>query len=172
MSNDFKDIEEVLDILPEEDSEKKDLTEVEESSIIEVQDEKDEFSEEMQESRRKDYKFARKNLKNAMDIGNEALEDLIEIAKSSQQPRAYEVIATLVKNVSDASDKLMDVNKKLHEIEIIAEPEKNLKNMDKLQLNQQNNTYYVGSTADLQELINNTMSDKELIEIDKDDEEE
>ena len=171
MSKDFKEIEEVLDILPE-DSEKKDLTEVEESSIIEVQDEKDEFSEEMQESRRKDYKFARKNLKNAMDIGNEALEDLIEIAKSSQQPRAYEVIATLVKNVSDASDKLMDVNKKLHEIEIIAEPEKNLKNMDKLELNQQNNTYYVGSTADLQELINNTMSDKTLIEVDKDDEDE
>ena len=169
MSKDFKDIEEVLDILPEEDSEIKDLTEVEEGSIIEVQDE---FSEEMQDSRRKDYKFARKNLKNAMDIGNEALEDLIEIAKSSQQPRAYEVIATLVKNVSDASDKLMDVNKKLHEIEIIAEPEKNLKNMDKLELNQQNNTYYVGSTADLQELINNTMSDKELIEIDKDDEDE
>lgn len=171
MSKDFKEIEEVLDILPE-DSEIKDLTEVEESSIIEVQDEKDEFSEEMQESRRKDYKFARKNLKNAMDIGNEALEDLIEIAKSSQQPRAYEVIATLVKNVSDASDKLMDVNKKLHEIEIIAEPEKNLKNMDKLELNQQNNTYYVGSTADLQELINNTMSDKTLIEVDKDDEDE
>ena len=168
MSNDFKDIEEVLDILPE-DSEVKDLTEVEESDIIEVQDE---FSEEMQDSRRKDYKFARKNLKNAMEIGNEALEDLIEIAKSSQQPRAYEVIATLVKNVSDASDKLMDVNKKLHEIEIIAEPEKNLKNMDKLELNQQNNTYYVGSTADLQELINNTMSDKTLIEVDKDDEDE
>ena len=168
MSKDFKEIEEVLDILPE-DSEVKDLTEVEEIDIIEVQDE---FSEEMQDSRRKDYKFARKNLKNAMDIGNEALEDLIEIAKSSQQPRAYEVIATLVKNVSDASDKLMDVNKKLHEIEIIAEPEKNLKNMDKLELNQQNNTYYVGSTADLQELINNTMSDKTLIEVDKDGEDE
>lgn len=168
MSNDFKDIEEVLDILPE-DSEIKDLTEVEDSNIIEVQDE---FSGEMQDSRREDYKFARKNLKNAMEIGNEALEDLIEIAKSSQQPRAYEVIATLVKNVSDASDKLMDVNKKLHEIEIIAEPEKNLKNMDKLELNQQNNTYYVGSTADLQELINNTMSNKTLIEVDKNDEEE
>ncbi len=171
MSKDFKDIEEVLDILPEE-SEIKDLTEVEEGSIIEVQDEKDEFSEEMRDSRRKDYKFARKNLKNAVNIGNEALEDLIEIAKSSQQPRAYEVIATLVKNVSDASDRLMDVNKKLHEIEIISEPEKNLKNMEKLELNQQNNTYYVGSTADLQELINNTMSDKELIEVDKVDEEE
>ena len=168
MSKDFKDIEECLDILPE-DSEIKELTEVEGSDIIEVQDE---FSEEMQDSRRKDYKFARKNLKNAMEIGNEALEDLIEIAKSSQQPRAYEVIATLVKNVSDASDKLMDVNKKLHEIEIIAEPEKNLKNMDKLELNQQNNTYYVGSTADLQELINNTISDKTLIEVDKNDEEE
>lgn len=168
MPNDFKDIEEVLDILPE-DSEIKDLTEVEDSNIIEVQDE---FSGEMQDSRREDYKFARKNLKNAMEIGNEALEDLIEIAKSSQQPRAYEVIATLVKNVSDASDKLMDVNKKLHEIEIIAEPEKNLKNMDKLELNQQNNTYYVGSTADLQELINNTMADKTLIEVDKNDEEE
>ncbi len=171
MSKELKDIEEVLDILPE-DSEIKDLTEVEEGSIIEVQSEKDEFSEEMRDSRRKDYKFARKNLKNAVNIGNEALEDLIEIAKSSQQPRAYEVIATLVKNVSDASDRLMDVNKKLHEIEIISEPEKNLKNMEKLELNQQNNTYYVGSTADLQELINNTMSDKELIEVDKDDEDE
>ena len=169
MSKDFKDIEDSLDVLPE-DSEITDLTEVQDNVIIEVQD--DEFSEEMQDSRRKDYKYARKNLKNAVKIGNEALEDLLEIAKSSQQPRAYEVIATLVKNVSDASDKLMDVNKKLHEIEIIAEPEKNLKNMDKLELNQQNNTYYVGSTADLQELINNTMSDNTLIEVDKDDEDE
>lgn len=170
MSKDFKDIEDSLDILPE-DSEITDLTEVQDNVIIEVQD--DEFSEEMQDSRRKDYKYARKNLKNAVKIGNEALEDLLEIAKSSQQPRAYEVIATLVKNVSDASDKLMDVNKKLHEIEIIAEPEKNLKNMDKLELNQQNNTYYVGSTADLQELINNTMSeDNSVIEIDKNDEDE
>jgi len=168
MSNDFKDIEEVLDILPE-DSEIKDLTEVQESDIVEVQDE---FSSELKDSRRDDYNYARKKLRNAMEIGNEALEDLIEIAKNSQQPRAYEVIATLVKNVSDASDKLMDVNKKLHEIEIIAEPEKNLKNMDKLELNQQNNTYYVGSTADLQELINNTMSNKTLIEVDKNDEEE
>ncbi len=170
MSKDFKDIEDSLDVLPE-DSETTDLTEVQDNVIIEVQD--DEFSEEMQDSRRKDYKYARKNLKNAVKIGNEALEDLLEIAKSSQQPRAYEVIATLVKNVSDASDKLMDVNKKLHEIEIIAEPEKNLKNMDKLELNQQNNTYYVGSTADLQELINNTMSeDNNVIEIDKNDEDE
>ena len=170
MSKDFKDIEDSLDVLPE-DSDITDLTEVQDNVIIELQD--DEFSEEMQDSRRKDYKFARKNLKNAMDIGNEALEDLIEIAKSSQQPRAYEVIATLVKNVSDASDKLMDVNKKLHEIEIIAEPEKNLKNMDKLELNQQNNTYYVGSTADLQELINNTISeDNNIIEIDNNDEDE
>ena len=170
MSKDFKDIEDSLDVLPE-DSEITDLTEVQDNVIIEVQD--DEFSEEMQDSRRKDYKYARKNLKNAVKIGNEALEDLLEIAKSSQQPRAYEVIATLVKNVSDASDKLMDVNKKLHEIEIIAEPEKNLKNMDKLELNQQNNTYYVGSTADLQELINNTMSeDNNVIEIDKNDEDE
>ena len=170
MSKDFKDIEDSLDVLPE-DSEITDLTEVQDNVIIEVQD--DEFSEEMQDSRRKDYKYARKNLKNAVKIGNEALEDLLEIAKSSQQPRAYEVIATLVKNVSDASDKLMDVNKKLHEIEIIAEPEKNLKNMDKLELNQQNNTYYVGSTADLQELINNTISeDNNVIEVDKNDEEE
>ena len=170
MSKDFKDIEDSLDVLPE-DSEITDLTEVQDNVIIEVQD--DEFSEEMQDSRRKDYKYARKNLKNAVKIGNEALEDLLEIAKSSQQPRAYEVIATLVKNVSDASDKLMDVNKKLHEIEIIAEPEKNLKNMDKLELNQQNNTYYVGSTADLQELINNTISeDNNVIEVDKVDEEE
>lgn len=169
MSKEFKDIEDCLDILPE-DSEIKDLTEIEDNNIIEISEDK--FTGEMQDSRRDDYKFSRKNLKNAIEIGNEALEDLIEIAKSSQQPRAYEVIATLVKNVSDASDKLMDVNKKLHEIEIIAEPEKNLKNMDKLELNQQNNTYYVGSTADLQELINNTMSDKTLIEVDKDDEDE
>ena len=131
MSKDFKDIEDSLDVLPE-DSEITDLTEVQDNVIIEVQD--DEFSEEMQYSRRKDYKYARKNLKNAVKIGNEALEDLLEIAKSSQQPRAYEVIATLVKNVSDASDKLMDVNKKLHEIEIIAEPEKNLKNIYRYQL--------------------------------------
>ena len=121
---------------------------------------------------KKDYDYTRGNLYSIIEKGQEALNGVLELAQESEQPRAYEVIATLVKNVSDASDKLMDVNKKLHEIEIIAEPEKNLKNMDKLELNQQNNTYYVGSTADLQELINNTMADKTLIEVDKDDEEE
>ena len=107
-----------------------------ETSLIESEDAIDTFQEEIVDNRREDYNCARENLKNALKVGSESLEDLLEIAKASQSPRAYEVISTMVKNVSEASDKLMDIQKKLEELEISSDPEKSLKNLDKLELTQ------------------------------------
>ena len=135
------------------------------TSLIEVEDATDTFQEEIVENRREDYNCARENLKNALKVGSESLEDLLEIAKASQSPRAYEVISTMVKNVSEASDKLMDIQKKLEELEISSDPEKSLKNLDKLELTQ--NTIYVGSTADLQQLIQESMGTREITPINK-----
>lgn len=137
------------------------------TSLIEVKEEVDSFQEEIVENRREDYNCARKNLKNALKVGSESLEDLLEIAKASQSPRAYEVISTMVKNVSEASDKLMDVQKKLEELEISSDSENSLSKLDKLELTQNTNTIYVGSTADLQQLIQESMGTREITPINK-----
>jgi len=138
------------------------------TSLIESEDSADSFQEKIVENRREDYNCARKNLKNALKVGSESLEDLLEIAKASQSPRAYEVISTMVKNVSEASDKLMDVQKKLEELEISSDSENPLNKLDKLELTQNTqNTIYVGSTADLQQLIQESMGTREITPINK-----
>ena len=74
----------------------------------------------------------------------------------------------MVKNVSEASDKLMDIQKKLEELEISSGEDKSLKNLDKLQLTQNTqNTIYVGSTADLQQFIQESMGTREITPINK-----
>ena len=74
----------------------------------------------------------------------------------------------MVKNVSEASDKLMDIQKKLEELEISSGEDKSLSNLDKLQLTQNTqNTIYVGSTADLQQFIQESMGTREITPINK-----
>ena len=73
----------------------------------------------------------------------------------------------MVKNVSEASDKLMDVQKKLEELEISSDSENPLNKLDKLELTQNTNTIYVGSTADLQQLIQESMGTREITPINK-----
>jgi len=167
--NEMKNLEDELELKSfEEDSDSCGEVISNDTSLIEVEDATDTFQEEIVENRREDYNCARENLKNALKVGSESLEDLLEIAKASQSPRAYEVISTMVKNVSEASDKLMDIQKKLEELEISSDSEKSLKNLDKLELTQNTqNTIYVGSTADLQQLIQESMGTREITPINK-----
>ena len=62
------------------------------------------------------YNFARDNLYDVIEKGNEALEDLIQVAKASEHPRAYEVVAQLIKTLNDSNQNLMDVQKKLKDL--------------------------------------------------------
>ena len=91
-----------------------------------------------------DYEYARGSMINAIEKGNEALSDMISVAQQSQQPRAYEVVATLLKTIADTNKDLLELQKRHKDIE----------NMDGPQTPQTiNNNLFVGSTAELQKLI-------------------
>ena len=91
-----------------------------------------------------DYEYSRETLYDLIEKGKDALENMIEVARESEHPRAYEVLSGLIKNVSDTNDKLMDLNKKQKQM--------NEKDEVKQVENQQNN-YFLGSTADIQRLL-------------------
>ena len=92
----------------------------------------------------KDYEYTRGNLYSIIEKGQEAINGILEVAQDSDMPRAYEVAGQLIKSVSDATDKLMDLQKKLKDVN--AEEEK--KGPTTV-----NNALFVGSTADLAKLI-------------------
>ena len=92
----------------------------------------------------KDYEYTRGNLYSIIEKGQEAINGILELAQESEMPRAYEVAGQLIKSVSDATDKLMDLQKKLKDVN--AEDEK--KGPTTV-----NNALFVGSTADLAKLI-------------------
>ena len=94
----------------------------------------------------KDYEYTRGNLYSIIEKGQEAINGILELAEDSQMPRAYEVAGQLIKSVSDATDKLMDLQKKLKDVE----EEKQQKGPNTV-----NNALFVGSTAELQKLLKN-----------------
>ena len=91
----------------------------------------------------KDYDYTRGNLYSIIEKGQEAIDGILELAQETEQPRAYEVAGQLIKSVSDATDKLIDLQKKLKDVE-----EEKTKTT-----NVTNNALFVGSTADLAKLI-------------------
>ena len=59
-----------------------------------------------------DFEYSRATYYELLEKGKESLEDMMEVARSSEHPRAYEVLSNLIKNMADVNDKLMDLNKK------------------------------------------------------------
>jgi len=95
---------------------------------------------------KKDYEYTRGNLYSLIEKGQEAINGILELAQESEMPRAYEVAGQLIKNVADATDKLMDLQKKLKDIE----EEKSGKSPTNV-----TNALFVGSTAELAKLLKN-----------------
>jgi|TARA_Y100000015_G_scaffold38631_1_gene41718 hypothetical protein len=93
---------------------------------------------------KKDYDYTRGNLYSIIEKGQEAINGILELAQESEMPRAYEVAGQLIKNVADATDKLMDLQKKLKDVE----EEKQIKGPSTV-----NNALFVGSTADLAKML-------------------
>ena len=93
---------------------------------------------------KKDYEYTRGNLYSIIEKGQEALNGVLELAQESDQPRAYEVAGQLIKNVSDATDKLLDLQKKLKDLE----EDKTPKGPTTV-----NNALFVGSTAELSKML-------------------
>jgi hypothetical protein len=99
----------------------------------------------------KDYEYTRGNLYSIIEKGQEAINGILELAQDSEMPRAYEVAGQLIKSVSDATDKLMDLQKKLKDVE-----EDNTQKGP----NTVNNALFVGSTAELAKLLKNGVKEQ------------
>ena len=92
---------------------------------------------------KRDYEYTRGQLYSLIEKGQEAIDGIMEISQETGSARAYEVTGQIIKSVADATDKLLDLQKKLRDIE---EPkEKGPNNVT--------NALFVGSTAELQKLL-------------------
>ena len=91
----------------------------------------------------KDYEYTRANLYSIIEKGQEAINGIMEVAGESASPRAYEVAGQLIKSVADSTDKLMDLQKKLKDV-----------NEDSPKTNNvTNNALFVGSTSELSKML-------------------
>jgi len=103
-----------------------------------------------------DYRETRKSLKNLIETGEIAISGILKVAEEGDHPRAYEVVAQMLKTVSDINKDLIDLHKKTKEAK---------KEETKLiQKNTTNNSFYVGSTSELQDLINPERSSGKRLE--------
>jgi hypothetical protein len=143
--DDISGLEEVLDVAFEPKEPK--AIEVKKTSEMSVANERD-FED--------DYKQVRSNLKHLVSTGEEAIEGILKVATEGDHPRAYEVVSQLIKTVSEVNKDLIDLHKKTKEIK---------KEENKyVQKNTTNNAFYVGSTSDLQDLVNASRSRTKAIE--------
>ena len=93
----------------------------------------------------KDYDYTRANLYSLIEKGQESLNGIMELAGESASPRAYEVAGQIIKSVADTTDKLMELQKKVKEID-----------EDKGKPTQvTNNALFVGSTSELSKILKN-----------------
>ena len=91
---------------------------------------------------RDDFEYSRAQLYNIVEKGQEAMNGILDVCQDTQHPRAYEVAGQLVKAVGDVTDKIIDLQRKMKDLEKEDQPTKVT-----------NNSLFVGSTADLQQMI-------------------
>ena len=119
-------------------------TEIETTPVEPIVEKKIENIRSQSEDIKKDYEYTRGNLYSIIEKGQEAINGILELAQESEMPRAYEVAGQLIKNVADATDKLLTLQQKLKDVS----EEKDLKGPTTV-----NNALFVGSTAELQKLL-------------------
>ena len=122
-----------------------------EPTEVEVTERKIERIKSGSEDIKRDYEYTRGNLYSIIEKGQEAIDGILELAQESEMPRAYEVAGQLIKNVADATDKLLTLQQKLKDVQ----EEKDTKGPTTV-----NNALFVGSTAELQKLLKNSNPDK------------
>lgn len=95
---------------------------------------------------RDDFEYSRKTYYELVEKGKESLELMIEVARESEHPRAFEVLSNMIKSISDVNDKLVDMQKKKRDLMLTDANKDSSK-----QLTQ--NNIFVGSTTDLQKML-------------------
>ena len=118
-----------------------------ESSIVEVEETPRSIQKPEQKTDiSKDYEYTRANLYSLIEKGQEAINGIMELAGEGGSPRAYEVAGQLIKSVADTTDKLIDLQKKLKDVEENVGGNKGPNTVT-------NNAVFVGSTTELQKLL-------------------
>ena len=92
-----------------------------------------------------DTNYARTNIKELIDAGADAIKELAVVARDSQHPRAYEVMAGMLKNLSDMNKDLLEIQKRKQDLTGVKESGSKDVNIDK--------AVFVGSTAELMKLL-------------------
>ena len=114
------------------------------------------ISNSMSEDKDKDYEYSRETLYDLIEKGREGIEEMIEVARQSEHPRAYEVLAGLIKDTANTSEKLMDLHRKIKSIDqmMLPSPEPS---------GNTTNNLFVGSTTELQRMLKDlNNSEKEV----------
>ena len=109
-----------------------------------------------EENIEQDYKVARETYHDLIEKGREGLEFMMEIAKESEHPRAFEVLATMIKTISDTNGELMKHNKIRNDINKADELENPTVT---------NNNLFVGTTTELQKMLQNNNKENEVIDL-------
>lgn len=103
-----------------------------------------------------DFELTKSNLKSLLSQGESALEHAIEVAKSSEHPRAFEVVSNMIKQLADVNEQLLNLYNKKKQLEKVE---------DKTQANSaqtiNNTAVFVGSTSELNRIIENMNKDKQ-----------
>ena len=105
------------------------------------------MSDEKHENVDDDFEYSRRTYYDLIEKGQGALEEMMEVAKQLEHPRAFEVVSGMIKNISDVNDRLMDLHKKKKDY--------NKKDIPKPVDGTTNNNLFVGSTTELQKLLKN-----------------
>ena len=127
MNNTNTKLSEVLNIDPIENFEIVDNNKIEEEKVGNVIDD--------------DADYARKNIRELIEKGNSAIDNLLLVAKQSEHPRAFEVAAGLIKNLSDLNKDLLEIQKRKKDLSPSQTPNKSNINVDK--------AVFIGSTTEL-----------------------
>ena len=145
VSIDPHSLEEALNVEYEPSEKKEKSIEKTEPKAIQVQD-----------RLKQDFLDARQSMKRLIDAGEEGISGIMKVAQEGDHPRAYEVLSQMLKTVSEINKDVLELHKKVSDIE---NKEKKL-----VQNNTTNNSFFVGSTSELQDLINPQRSKNKLLE--------
>lgn len=117
-----------------------------------------EIAERSESDKSSDYDLVRGNLKDIIKTGQGAIDGILNVASEGESPRAYEVVSQLIKTVADANKDLMDLHKKMKDLE----SDDSKQSAGKIT----NNAIYVGSTKDLQKLVKDSRHQADTIDVD------
>lgn len=137
---DSLNIEPVIDVV--------DPTEITRKEPVEIKVSDGVRANKRQAEQNTDYADVRKNLKNIIDNGMVAIDGILGVASEGDSPRAYEVVSQLIKSVSEANKELMNLHQQMKDLEADSGGKQNAGSIT-------NNSIFVGSTKDLQELVKN-----------------